>query len=118
MNICPCINCISFAVCNAQVNEFIDSFEKPPVTNKLYLAYENVLMKQCPCIDCITFPICKAQVDEYMKTYYVDTNNNIYGSTMYTVLEAKCSLIRKWVNESYTKNPKRFTIIHRVYKKG
>ena len=46
----PCNNCLIFPLCQAQVNEFIDSFETPPVENKLFLAYKEILTKKCDLI--------------------------------------------------------------------
>ena len=46
----PCIDCITFPICKAQVNEYINSFKKPPVANKFYLAYREILIVKCELI--------------------------------------------------------------------
>jgi len=46
----PCINCITFPICNCQVIEFINSLKWPPIRSKLYLVYCEVLIKKCDLI--------------------------------------------------------------------
>lgn len=78
---CPCIDCISFAICNAQVNEFINSFKKPPVTNKLYLAYRDVLIKRCGLLYSWMTTVYSNDYSRYDKRQYefiIDQMSKVY----------------------------------------
>jgi len=54
MNKCPCINCITFPICKAQVNEYIHNrnmlYKKNLQASRYYNIYDDVLSLKCSLI--------------------------------------------------------------------
>ena len=88
-------------------------------------------MNDCPCKNCLVFPICKAQALEYIKSYSSPPPNidRVYGSIIYAaykptcgfnlytdILDPKCSLITKWINQDNINVYKRYAAIYYIFK--
>jgi len=78
-------------------------------------------MSPCPCINCLIYPVCKAQTKEHINKLHILYSYSYdpgCGYDLYTfILEPKCSLIIKWIDEGNGyKMFKRYTTIYKIFK--
>ena len=80
----PCINCITFAVCKAQVDEYLQIIEQTSnhdVVNGLYLAYRELLLNKCELI-------CEWIDTQYNRRGGYNYGDPKYGFIIYQMNEA------------------------------